>query len=267
MQIKYTKMHGIGNAYAFVNCTNERLTGINLSLLAKKISDKKNADSDGMILILPSKKADFKMRIFNADGSEAEMCGNGVRCFAKYVYDNKLTSKKNLEIETLAGIIKTEIIGMDSKNSYIVKVDMGIAKTKEMNLEIDGKIYNGAHVSIGNPHFVLFVDNFDFDYKSLGEKIENHKLFPKRVNAEFVKINNPSEVTMRVWERGSGETKACGTGACASVVASALSGKTGKSVKVHLLGGDLEIEWNKSNHVYMTGPAEFMFNRGFNTMN
>ena len=264
MNFKFTKMHGIGNAYAFVNCFKYNLNGINLNRLAKKIADnEKGIDSDGLILILPSKKADFKMRIFNADGSEAEMCGNGIRCFAKYVYDNKLTKKKELAIETLAGIIKTKIIKMDSHKNYTVKVDMGKVKIKEIKLSVDGKRYDVAYVSIGNPHCVLFVENFKFNYKSLGKKIEHHNLFPNRINVEFVKVDNPKEITMRVWERGSGETKACGTGACASVVASILRNKTEKNVTVHLLGGDLDIEWAKNNHVYMTGPAEEMFSGKF----
>lgn len=264
MKIEFTKMHGIGNAYAFVNCFKHNLNGVNLSRLAKKISDReKGIESDGLILILPSKKADFKMRIFNADGSEAEMCGNGIRCFAKYVYDNKLTKKKELAIETLGGIVKTKITGMNSRKNYLVKVDMGKAKTKKIKLDVDDKSYDATYVSIGNPHCVLFVENFNFDYRVLGKKIEHHRLFPNRINVEFVNVKNPREITMRVWERGSGETKACGTGACASVVGAALKNKTGRHVKVHLLGGDLAIEWTKNNHVYMTGPAEEMFSGEF----
>ena len=261
MNIKFSKMHGIGNSYAFIDCITQNLGKLDFNDSSRKISKKIN--SDGIILILPSKKADLKMRIFNADGSEAEMCGNGIRCFAKYVYDNKLTRKKGLAIETLGGIVKTRIIGMNSQKNYLVKVDMGKAKTKKIKLSIDDKSYDATYVSIGNPHCVLFVENFNFDYQSLGKKIEHHGLFPKRINVEFVKVNNTREITMRVWERGSGETKACGTGACASVVASSLVGRTGKHVTVHLLGGDLDIEWAKDKHVYMTGPAEEMFSGQF----
>ena len=259
MRIKYTKMHGIGNSYAFVNCIRQNLNGIKLNNLARKISDKKTgADTDGMILILPSKKADFRMRIFNKDGSEAEMCGNGIRCFAKYIYDRKISGKNELSIDTGAGIKKTRIAGTKNGKAVSVEVDMGTAAVINKSLEVDGKKYYAKIVSTGNPHCVIYVDNYDFDYRRMGKKIENNPKFPNRINVEFVKVNNEKDITMRVWERGSGETKACGTGACASVAAAVSDNKVGKEVTVHLLGGDLKVKLGNDRHLYMTGPAEEM---------
>ncbi|MDP7115641.1 MAG: diaminopimelate epimerase [Candidatus Woesearchaeota archaeon] len=266
--MKFVKIHGIGNDYIFINGFEEKLVEKTLPDLARKMSKRHfGIGSDGIILILPSKKADFKMRIFNADGSEAEMCGNGIRGFAKYVHEKGLTDKKEITVETLAGIIKPTIL----KDK--VKVDMGepildaakIPTTEkgqlvDFPLEVDNKCYHITTVSMGNPHAVVFVESFNFDVADVGSAIENHPLFPKKTNVEFIEIINDKELGMQVWERGSGVTLACGTGACAAAVASVLNKKSGRRVTVHLIGGDLDIEWNeKDNHVYMTGPAEIVF--------
>ena len=254
-------MHGLGNEYVYINCLEENLDGIDLVALSRKVSDRKSGiGSDGLILILPSNKTDFEMQIFNADGSKAEMCGNGIRCVAKYIYDRKISDKKELSIDTGAGIKKTKIVDEKDRKVTSVEVDMGAAQVINDSLEIDGKKYDVRIVFTGNPHCIIYVDNYDFDYRQLGKKIENHKKFPNRTNVEFVKINNENEITMRVWERGSGETKACGTGACASVAAAVSDNKTGKKVTVHLLGGDLKIKLGNDNHILMTGPAEEMEN-------
>ncbi len=271
--MKFTKMHGIGNDYVFVNCFEENVE--NPQELSKKISDKHfGIGSDGLVLIMPSEKAGFRMRIFNPDGSEAEMCGNAIRCVAKYVRDRNMIETNEFEIETLAGIIKPKVIS--SGNVSVVQVDMGepvlerekIPMAGESSgrvvgeeLIVGGKIVSVTCVSMGNPHCIVFVEDTEFpDFASLGKKIETHKVFPNKINVEFVKVINDSEINMRVWERGAGETLACGTGACASAVACVLNGKTRRDVTVHLKGGDLKILWDeKSNHVYMTGPAEEVF--------
>ena len=215
------------------------------------------------------------MRIFNADGSEAEMCGNAIRCVAKYLHEKQMTDKKELEIETLAGIIKPVIL-----KSGLVRVDMGtpvlggkkipsaIDKDRVVGEEIDvgGKKIKFTLVSMGNPHAVTFVDDMDFDIKEVGPKVESHRLFPNKINTEFVKICDRENVEMRVWERGAGETLSCGTGACASVVAAVLNGLTERTATVHLLGGNLVIEWDEgTNRVFMTGPAEFVFEGDYKT--
>jgi diaminopimelate epimerase len=219
------------------------------------------------LTVSPSKIADFKMEIYNADGSQVEMCGNGIRCFAKYVYEHGLTSKKELAVETLAGVIRPRIVGDQ------VEVDMGepILDGRKIPVNADGKILNhplevkGAPhqvtcVSMGNPHCVVYVDDLDrLDLSAIGPSFEHHPFFPKRVNTEFVRILKPDEVRMRVWERGAGETWACGTGACAVTVAGVLTGRTAKKLTLHLMGGDLSVEWRDDNHVYMTGGAEEVF--------
>ncbi len=270
--MKFTKMHGIGNDYIFVNCFEEKVE--NPQELSKKISARHfGIGSDGLVLIMPSEKADFRMRIFNPDGSEAEMCGNAVRCVAKYVRDRKMIETDEFEIETLAGIIKPKLIS--SGRVSMVQVDMGepvFEREKIPMMGSDGKVIDEVLdaggtkvkitcVSMGNPHCVIFVEDIDFsEFEHLGKIIENHDLFPNRINVEFVKILNEHEIEMRVWERGAGETLACGTGACASVVACVLNKKTGRDVTAHLKGGDLKIVWDeKSNHVYMTGSAEEVF--------
>ena len=278
--IKFTKMEGLGNDYVYIDCTNQELD--NLSDLAKLVSNRNfGIGSDGLILIKKSKIADFKMQMFNSDGSEAEMCGNGIRCVGKFVYDKGLTKKEELKIETLAGI-KTLKLNVENGKVKTVQVDMGepILNEKEIpvknakkfkgkeeiafykvNLEADKDIKELTCISMGNPHGIDFVkDVSSINIDKIGPVIENDLHFPKKVNVEFIEIVDKNNIKMRVWERGAGETLACGTGACASVVASILNGYTDRNVTVELLGGKLNIYWNKEdNHVYMTGPAKTVF--------
>lgn len=273
--MKFTKMQGAGNDYIYVNCFEETVN--NISEVAKFVSDRHfGIGSDGLVLICPSDKCDFRMRMFNSDGSEAEMCGNAIRCVGKYVYDNKMTDKDEISVETLGGIKYLKLFVENDKVSS-VKVDMGepILKPSLVPLdcddsldlfvnkpvEVDGKTYNMTAVSMGNPHTIIYVDNVkDFPVHVEGPKVENHKLFPRRVNTEFVELVDRSNLNMRVWERGAGETWACGTGACATLVATVLNNLCDRAAHLHLLGGDLFIEWNeKDNHVYMTGPAVTVF--------
>jgi len=271
--IPFTKLHGIGNDYIYINAIKHTVK--NPKRLAIAMSDRHfGVGSDGLILILPSQKADFRMRMFNADGSEAEMCGNGIRAFAKYVYDHKLTKKTNLSVETLAGI-KYLTCTLKNGKVHSVTVDMGqpiLLRDKipmignpgmviEEEIHVDGVKFPITAVSMGNPHAVIYVEDVkNFPVEKYGPMIENHELFPKRTNVEFVEIVNEKEVIQRTWERGSGETLACGTGASAVTVAGVLTKKTARKLKVHLSGGDLTIEWNeKDNHVYLTGPAEEVF--------
>ena len=272
--MKFTKMQGIGNDYVYVNCLQETIE--NPSELAKKISDRHyGVGSDGLIMINPSDKADFEMEMYNADGSRGEMCGNGIRCVAKYVYDYGLTYKTSISVETLAGIKYLDLTVEDGK-VVLVKVDMGkpmlrpeevpVVSEKEEVIDepitVDGQEYRMTCVSMGNPHAVVFIDQDvkEFPLETVGVKFENHERFPKRVNTEFVNVLDRHTAQMRVWERGSGETLACGTGACAVAVACALNGLTEDEVTVKLLGGDLQIKWDREkNTVYMTGPAEVVF--------
>lgn len=272
--MKFTKMQGIGNDYVYVNCLQEMIE--NPSELAKKISDRHyGVGSDGLIMINPSDKADFEMEMYNADGSRGEMCGNGIRCVAKYVYDYGLTDKTSISVETLAGIKYLDLTVEDGK-VVLVKVDMGkpmlrpeevpVVSEKEEVIDepitVDGQEYRMTCVSMGNPHAVVFIDQDvkEFPLETVGVKFENHERFPKRVNTEFVNVLDRHTAQMRVWERGSGETLACGTGACAVAVACALNGLTEDEVTVKLLGGDLQIKWDREkNTVYMTGPAEVVF--------
>lgn len=274
--MKFTKMQGLGNDYVYVNCLQEKID--NPPAAARFVSDRHfGIGSDGLIMINPSDAADFEMEMYNADGSRSEMCGNGIRCVAKYVYDYGLTDKTSISVETLGGIKYLDLIIENGKVS-LVKVDMGKpvlepekipviaedeAQTELVNapIMIDGKEYRMTSVSMGNPHTVVYMDDVKgLDIESIGPKFENHERFPNRVNTEFVKIIDRQTVEMRVWERGSGETLACGTGACAAAVASILNGFTEDKVTVKLLGGDLFIEWDKeTNHVYMTGPAAVVF--------
>ena len=272
--MKFTKMQGIGNDYVYVNCLQETIE--NPSELAKKISDRHyGVGSDGLIMINPSDKADFEMEMYNADGSRGEMCGNGIRCVAKYVYDYGLTDKTSISVETLAGIKYLDLTVEDGK-VVLVKVDMGkpmlrpeeVPVVSEMEevidepITVDGQEYRMTCVSMGNPHAVVFIDQDvkEFPLETVGVKFENHERFPKRVNTEFVNVLDRHTAQMRVWERGSGETLACGTGACAVAVACALNGLTEDEVTVKLLGGDLQIKWDREkNTVYMTGPAEVVF--------
>ncbi|TYQ16156.1 UNVERIFIED_CONTAM: diaminopimelate epimerase [Acetivibrio alkalicellulosi] len=271
--MKFTKMHGLGNDYIYVNCFKEIVS--EPSQVAKTISNRHfGIGSDGLVLIMPSDEAHFKMRMFNADGSEAEMCGNAIRCVGKYVYDNGLTDKDVINIETLAGI---KVLELKTNNNLVelVKVDMGepILEPieipvlsdkpifKEESVYIDGDEYKVTCVSMGNPHAVTYVDNVDdFPLEIVGRKMEVHGIFPKKVNAEFVEVINRTVLKMRVWERGSGETLACGTGACAALVASVMNDVSERRALIKLLGGELIIEWNSSNnHVYMTGAATKVF--------
>ncbi len=271
--MKFTKMHGLGNDYVYVNCFAEKVE--DPVALARFVSERHfGVGSDGLILIGPSETADFKMSMYNADGSQAEMCGNGIRCVAKYVYDYGLTDQTEVSIETLAGIKKLKLTVEDGKVA-LVRVNMGQpeldpskipVKAKEnpavdVPIEVRGRTYRMTCVSMGNPHAVLFVKNVkDLDLESIGPEFENHTAFPRRINTEFVEIEDRKHVRMRVWERGSGETLACGTGACATAVACVLNGLTDEDVTVHLLGGDLQIHWDRNeNLVYMTGPATVVF--------
>lgn len=272
--MKFTKMQGLGNDYVYVNCLKEKIA--DPPELAQKISDRHfGVGSDGLIMINPSDKADFEMEMYNADGSRAEMCGNGIRCVAKYVYDYGLTDKTYISVETLAGIKYLDLTVENGKVS-LVKVDMGQPILEPEKIPVaakgsrvvdepilaDGKEYRMTCVSMGNPHAVIFVDEDvkNLPLEKLGPSFENHTCFPKRVNTEFVRVTDRHTAEMRVWERGSGETLACGTGACAVAVACALNDLTEDAVTVHLLGGDLYIEWDREkNTVYMTGPAEAVF--------
>lgn len=271
--MKFTKMQGIGNDYVYINCFEETVD--NPNELSVKVSDRHfGIGSDGLILICPSDKADFKMRMFNSDGTEGEMCGNGIRCVGKYVYDNKMTGKTTVSIETLAGIkileLKTDgnevtAVTVDMGEPVLIPEDIPIVfkgeKFISQPIETSEGTYYVTCVSMGNPHAVIYVDSVeDVDIEVEGPPMEMHEMFPNKTNTEFVELLNEKTLKMRVWERGSGETLACGTGACAVLVASVLNGKSPRKATVKLLGGDLEIEWNeKDNHVYMTGRAEKVF--------
>ena len=266
-------MHGCGNDYVYVNCFKEKVE--NPTEVAIKVSDRHfGIGSDGLILILPSEVADFRMGMYNADGSEGNMCGNGIRCVAKYVYDYGLTDKTQISVETKSGIKYLDLF-VENGKVKTVKVDMGEPKllSKEIPVVWDkekmigepitvaGADYEMTCVSMGNPHAIVWVeDTKSLDLEKIGPDFEHHKMFPERVNTEFVQVLDRNTVNMRVWERGSGETWACGTGACATAVACILNGKTEDEVLVHLVGGDLKIQYDReSNHVFMTGPATVVF--------
>jgi diaminopimelate epimerase len=271
--MKFTKMHGAGNDYVYINGFVEKVE--NPAELAIKVSNRNfGIGSDGLVLILPSATCDFRMSMFNADGSEAEMCGNASRCVGKYVYDFGLTTQTQITLETLAGV-KNLKLNVENGEVSSVCVDMGEPILVPANIpvnaegetainipiEVNGVTYKATCVSMGNPHAVIFVDDVaNFDVHGIGRVIENHPLFPKRTNVEFCQVVSPSVLKMRVWERGSGETLACGTGACATLVAASLNGVSSNEAKLELLGGDLNIEWRKSdNRIYMTGPATKVF--------
>ena len=266
MEIPFTKMHGCGNDFIFIDCLKNDVP--DLGTLAGRLCDRRfGIGADQLLTVHPSSIGDFKMEIYNADGSQVEMCGNGIRCFAKYVYEHGLTGKKELEVETLAGIIRPRIVG------DLVEVDMGapILDGRKIPVDADGQIvdrplivggttYHVTCVSMGNPHCVIFLNDIDsLDLANVGPKFENHSFFPKRVNTEFIKVLARSEVKMRVWERGAGETWACGTGASAATVAGVLAGKTDRKLTLNLKGGDLFVEWRDNNRVYMTGAAQEVF--------
>ena len=270
-------MHGLGNDYIYINCFDQEVT--NVEELSIKYSDRHfGIGGDGIILIKPSKVADFEMAMYNADGSRGEMCGNGIRCVGKYVYDYGLTDKTHVTIETLAGIKVLDLTVEDGKVS-MVKVDMGepiltpkdipvdsdLDIVKEQPITVDGRDFTMTCVSMGNPHAVVPVEDVkNFDIDRFGPLFENNKLFPRRINTEFIKVLDRKTVEMRVWERGSGETFACGTGACAICVACIANDWTDREVTIKLPGGDLLISWNEEdNHVYMTGPATVVFDGEF----
>jgi diaminopimelate epimerase len=272
--MKFTKMHGAGNDYVYVNCFEEPLPG-DPAGLARRIADRhQGVGGDGLILICPSQQADARMRMFNADGSESEMCGNGIRCVAKYVHDHGIRRSPTLRIETGAGILTLEL---ETSRGLVerVRVDMGepileasaipttfpAGRVINSPLEVGGRTFAVTCVSMGNPHCVIYVERASDDLVlGLGPKIERDARFPARVNVHFVEVISESEVRQRTWERGSGETQACGTGASAVCVAGVLSKRTGRRIIAHLLGGDLELHWNETdNHVYMTGPAVEVF--------
>ena len=277
--MRFTKMQGAGNDYIYVNCFDEPLPG-NPAELARRLSHRHfGIGGDGLILIRPSDKADVRMQMFNADGSEAEMCGNGVRCVAKYVFDHGLCRKKTLSIETGAGILTLDLEVADGRVRR-VRVDMGEpileparipttlpgnpllpgAPAADVDLSIGGQLLRVTCVSMGNPHCVAFVDEpSDHWVLQIGPQLEVDPRFPQRVNAEFVEVVSPAEVRIRVWERGSGETLACGSGACAVCVAGAMTGRTARKITAHLRGGELELHWAENNHVYMTGEAVEVF--------
>ena len=271
--MKFTKMHGCGNDYVYVNCFEEVVE--NPGEVSKRISDRHfGIGSDGLILICPSEIADFQMKMYNSDGSEGAMCGNGVRCIAKYVYDYGLTDKTFVSLETKAGIKYLDLTVEDGKVS-MVKVDMGAPITKPSDIpaisdkeiivdepiSVDGKEYRITCVSMGNPHGVVFVDDTkSLEIEAIGPKLENHEMFPDRANIEFIQVLDRNNINMRVWERGAGETLACGTGTCASVYACILNGLTEKSVDVHVLGGTIHIDYDEEkNTIFMTGPAAVSF--------
>jgi diaminopimelate epimerase len=271
--MKFTKMHGAGNDYVYVNCFVEPFPR-DVAKLAMAVSDRhKGIGSDGLILICPSEQGDARMRMFNADGSESEMCGNGVRCVAKYVYDHGISRSDRLKIETGRGVLTLDLEVKQGKVDR-VRVNMGApileaAKIPttlpgdppiRQKLEAGGKQLEVTCVSMGNPHCVTFVDQLSDDWVlRVGPIVERHPAFPRRVNAEFIQVLSPREFQMRVWERGAGETQACGTGACASAVAGVLTGLTERRVLAHLPGGDLELEWADTGEVYMTGEAVEVF--------
>lgn len=272
--MKFTKMHGTGNDYIYINGFEEKLE--NPSEAAVKLSDRRfGIGSDGLILILPSDVADCRMEMFNADGSIGKMCGNGIRCVAKYVYDRGLVKKDVLRVETRSGI-KTLQLQVEDGKVASVRVNMGqpeldpekipvlFSKDRMVDEEVytpSGNVWRVTCVSMGNPHAVIFVDDVEgLDLPAIGPEMEKHAMFPERANIEFAQVTGPHEVQMRVWERGSGETLACGTGACACAVASVLTGKADRDVTVHLRGGDLHVFWDPdTDDVYMEGPAAFVF--------
>lgn len=271
--MKFTKMHGAGNDYLYVNCFEAVELG-DIPSLARAMTDRHfGAGGDGLVLIQPTEQADACMRMFNADGTEAEMCGNAIRCVAKYVYDHDIVKKNVLTIETGRGVLTLQCSVSGGRVDRVrVNMDEPILTSSEIPttlpgdppvnapLQVGGRDLEVTCVSMGNPHCVTFVDEVNDDWVlGIGPQIEVHEAFPARINAEFIQVVSPGEVIMRVWERGSGETLACGTGACGAVVAGVLAGKNDRKVTVQLTGGDLEIEWAESGEVYMTGPAAEIF--------
>ena len=273
--MKFTKMHGLGNDFVMVDGFQEKLEEEALADLARRACDRHfGIGADGVILALPSEKADFRMRLINADGSEAEHCGNGIRCVAKLVHDLGYTRDAQITVETVGRINVLRLFAQDGEVESVC-VDMGepaferralpmsgpeTSDAINEPLDVDGRSLEVTCVSMGNPHAVHFTEDLDrFPFEQIGPLVESHRMFPRRVNAEFIQVLGPAELRMRVWERGAGETLACGTGACASLVAAARTGRSGRKATVHLRGGDLLIHWDEDNHVYMTGPATTVF--------
>lgn len=276
--MKFTKMHGLGNDYVYVNGFTEKVA--DPAAVARRVSDRHTGiGGDGLILILPSERADVRMRMFNADGSEAEMCGNGIRCVAKYAYDHGLTKNNPIQVETGRGVLKLDLKLSTGKVELVtvnmgepileldrVPVDVkaleGSAKLPEYRLKLDGgATVDASFVSMGNPHATTYVpDVTKVELERLGPLVEHHRAFPRRINAHWVQVISPTEARMRTWERGSGITQACGTGACAVCVSGVLTGRTHRKLLAHLPGGDLQLEWRESdNCLYMTGPATEVF--------
>jgi diaminopimelate epimerase len=272
--LHFTKVQGLGNDFILVNCFEENLDFSKASDLAVEMCRRRTGvGADGLVLLLPSVLADIQMRIFNSDGSEAEMCGNAIRCAARYLYEHDLVKKEKIKVETLAGIIVPQLI-FENGTFKSVRVDMGEPRLERREipmeglpgrvinepLEVEGRTFHITAVSMGNPHCVIFVPDVDeVTLPDIGPRIEKHQSFPRKTNVELIQVLNRDEIKMRVWERGTGVTMACGTGACAAVVACVLNGLTGRRVTVHLEMGDLFIEWAEDNHVYMTGPAEEVY--------
>jgi diaminopimelate epimerase len=269
--MKFWKMHGLGNDYIVIDNRNEKISNAKTTALARKLCERRfSVGADGLLLASNSTAADVKMRIFNADGSEAEMCGNGIRCFAKYCYENNIARKSELIVETLAGIKRTWLT-VENGLVQSVMVDIGVPTLERCkipmvgqgtcineDLEVNGEAYKVTCLSVGNPHCVIFIDSVDdFPVQRVGSKIEKLHLFPKRTNVEFAQVLSENKVKVRVWERGCGETLACGTGGCATVVAGNLLKKLGNKVLVHLLGGDLEVEY--ADRLFLNGPAKKVF--------
>ncbi len=274
--LEFAKLHGLGNDYIYLNTFDQDLAGYDLAELARRLSDRHfGVGGDGIILIMPSEKAGFRMQVFNADGSEAEMCGNGIRGLVKYAYDRGMTDQTTVSVETGAGTLRVALtvqegvataatVDMNSPRLVRREIPMLGEPTGEpvieQPLEVGGQTFDITCVSMGNPHCVIFVDDVaSFNVTGLGPQIENHELFPERTNVEFVSVVDRQRLKMRVWERGSGETLACGTGACAAVVAAVLTDRTERQVQAELLGGELQIEWHEDEHVFMTGPATEVF--------
>ena len=274
MKIRFTKMHGCGNDYVYINGFSEKISNEDKPEFVKKVSDRHfGIGSDGVIFINPSDIADFEMEMFNADGTRAEMCGNGIRSVAKYVYDRHLTDKEEMTIESM-GKVKYITVFPENGKAKLIKVDMGepilkasdipVVSNEEKVIDelifVDDKEYRMTCVSMGNPHAVVLLDPDTLKIEEIGPKFENHVRFPERINTEFIKIIDRKNVKMRVWERGTGETLACGTGCCATTVACILNNLTDSEITVHVRGGDINVKWDKeTNHVFMTGPAEFVF--------
>ncbi len=269
--MRFWKMHGLGNDYVVIDNRDQKISDERLGGLANTLCERRfSIGADGLLLVYNSAVADAKMRIFNADGSEAEMCGNGIRCFAKYCYENGIVPKSEFAVETLAGV-KHVWLTLKGKEAQAVKVDMGAPNWQrsslpmvgegtciDQDLKVDGETFKVTCLSMGNPHCVLFVDCIDcFPVEEIGPKIENHNAFPKRTNVGFSEVLNQNEMNLRVWERGCGETLACGTGTCAAVAAANKLGRVGNDVKVHVLGGDLQVEIGST--IFLSGAAEKVY--------